>query len=170
MNILEAIHQAKSKTRLKVIAEQVNNNPILFKQLITAFFNGSYRVTNKAMWPLGWCVEQNPELLNPYYKEIISLLSQTTTPVDLRRSLLRTLQFAKVPKVHQGRIIDITLKALSSPTEPIAIRVFSMTVLCNLVEEIPELKNELIPLLEQNMPYASPGFRSRAKRVLKQLR
>lgn len=168
--MLDSIKRAKSKTELKVITEQVRTNPFLFNELMAIFFNGPYRITNRAMWPVGWCVEVSPVLLNPYYKEIIYRLSNAETPVNLKRSLFRTLQFADIPKRYQGQIIDITLKALSDPAQPIAIRVFSMTVLYNLTDEIPELKNELIPLLEQNMPNASAGFASRARKVLSSLK
>jgi hypothetical protein len=54
--------------------------------------------------------------------------------------------------------------------QPIAVRVFSMTVLCNLAGKLPELKNELIPLIEDQMPYGSAGFISRGRKVLKDLK
>ncbi|GHN02752.1 hypothetical protein WSM22_42410 [Cytophagales bacterium WSM2-2] len=54
--------------------------------------------------------------------------------------------------------------------EPVAVRVFSMTVLGNLAVKVPELRNELIPLIEDQMPYVSAGFVSRGRKVLKQLK
>jgi hypothetical protein len=80
------------------------------------------------------------------------------------------LQFIDIPKKHQGVIADICFKSLIDKKEPIAIRVFSMTVIANLAAKIPELKNELIPIIEEQLPYASAGFVSRGKKVLKELK
>jgi hypothetical protein len=45
-----------------------------------------------------------------------------------------------------------------------------MTVLSNLAKENTELKNEIIPLIEDQLPFASAGFRSRGTRVLNELK
>jgi hypothetical protein len=45
-----------------------------------------------------------------------------------------------------------------------------MTVLANLAKKLPELKNELVPLIEDQMPFGSAGFISRGRKVLKELK
>jgi len=82
---------------------------------------------------------------------------------------MRFLQFMSIPKKYQGATLNLCLRFLSNKKEAVAVRVFAMTVLANLSKELPELKNELIPLIEDEMPYASAGFRSRGKRLLKEL-
>lgn len=52
----------------------------------------------------------------------------------------------------------------------IAVRVFAMTVLANLAKQLPELKNELIPLIEDQLPYGSAAFISRGRKLLKELK
>jgi hypothetical protein len=44
-----------------------------------------------------------------------------------------------------------------------------MTVLLNIVKYVPELKEELKIIIEDQMPYASAGFQSRGKKTLKAL-
>jgi hypothetical protein len=55
------------------------------------------------------------------------------------------------------------------PKEPIAVRVFSMSVLANITRHEPDLKKELRIIIEDQLPFASAGFRARAKKVLKEL-
>ena len=62
---------------------------------------------------------------------------------------------------------NLCFELISSIDEPIAVRTFSMTVLANIVQEEPELKKELEIVVRQMFPYATPAFRARAKKVLK---
>jgi hypothetical protein len=41
-----------------------------------------------------------------------------------------------------------------------------MTVLYRLIEKEPDLKKELRIILEDELPYASPAFVSRARKIL----
>ena len=51
-----------------------------------------------------------------------------------------------------------------------AVKVFAMSVLSQLVDGVPELSQELRIIIEDQLPYASAGFISRARKVLKDLR
>jgi hypothetical protein len=53
--------------------------------------------------------------------------------------------------------------------DPIAIKVFSMTVLFNISKNVPEFRDELAIIIEDQMPYGSAGFKSRGKKTLKGL-
>jgi hypothetical protein len=97
---------------------------------------------------------------------LLALPNQTDA---VKRNLLRALQFVKVPSRYQGRIADCCFAFLTGK-EPIAIKVFAMTVLANLAAENHELKNEIIPIIESQLPFGSAGFISRARKVLRQLR
>ena len=66
--------------------------------------------------------------------------------------------------------MDICFKFLESPTEALAVKVFSMGVLGNLATIYPEIKTELKLIIEEQLPNQTAGFKSRAKKVLKQLR
>jgi hypothetical protein len=79
------------------------------------------------------------------------------------------MQYTDVPKRLQGRVIDLCFKYLSDKKEAIAVRAFSMTVLANLTKDSDELRKELKIVIEDHLPYGSPGFTARARKVLKQI-
>ncbi|MCK5279227.1 MAG: hypothetical protein KAQ62_19445, partial [Cyclobacteriaceae bacterium] len=58
---------------------------------------------------------------------------------------------------------------LNSGKEPVAVKVFAMTVLFNIVQVYPELSEELEISIEEQMPFCSAGFKSRGRKVLKAL-
>jgi hypothetical protein len=138
--------------------------------LVAVFLEGPYRITQRAAWPLSYCVEKHPELLKPHWKKILAFVDKPGIHDAVKRNVLRMFQFVRVPKAHQGRTVDLCFRLLSDSSEPVAIRVFAMTVLANIAREEPELKNELIPIIEDQLPFASAGFQSRSRKVLKQLK
>jgi hypothetical protein len=59
---------------------------------------------------------------------------------------------------------------LNNRRTAIAIQVFSITVLHNIARDEPDLRRELRIILDDLMPYGSPGFRARARKILQDLR
>jgi hypothetical protein len=78
-------------------------------------------------------------------------------------------QFVPIPTDRQGQIMDIAFCFLRDKRETIAVKVFAMTVLENLSVDSPELGQELRIIIEDQLPYAGPAFRSRASKILKRL-
>jgi hypothetical protein len=87
----------------------------------------------------------------------------------VKRNVVRILQFIEIPHTLIGEVTKICFDYLASPNEPIAVRVFSMTVLANVAQKEPDLKNELRLVIEQQLVYGSMGFCSRAKKVMKMI-
>ncbi len=169
MNWSKEILKEHSKKQCDKIVTYVGNDPEKFTQLVDVFLQGPYRITQRAAWPLSNCVENHPELLRPHWKKILAFAGMPGIHDAVKRNVLRMFQFVQVPKVYQGRTADLCFRFLADTKEPVAIRVFAMTVLANIAREVPELKNELIPIIEDQLPYASAGFLSRSRKVLKQL-
>ncbi|MCW5910871.1 MAG: hypothetical protein KIT62_07345 [Cyclobacteriaceae bacterium] len=168
MKLVEMLEQPQTKAQRDRIVRYVSDQH-RFDELMQVLIQGPYRITQRAAWPMSYCVEQQPQLLNPHYSAVSKLLASPSQPDAVKRNLLRALQFVKIPTRYQGRIADCCF-AFMTGKEPIAVKAFAMTVLANLAKENQELKNEIIPIIESQLPYGSAGFISRAKRVLKQLR
>jgi hypothetical protein len=60
--------------------------------------------------------------------------------------------------------MNTCFKFLESPTEALAVKVFSMTVLVNLAKQYPEIVPEIKILIEDQLPHQSAGFKSRTKK------
>jgi len=159
-----------SKRQRDKILAYIGTNSSHFSELVRLFLAGPYRVTQRAAGPLSRCVETNPALIEPHLKNI---LTYTTTPGvsdAVKRNVIRLLQFIRIPPRLYGPTARVCFQFFSDKKQPLAVRIFSMTVLSNLAKKLPELKNELIPLIEDEMPYGSAGFVSRGRKVLKELK
>jgi hypothetical protein len=170
MNLIKLILLEHSKATTAKIVDWVGSDPKRFNDLLTIFLSGPYRVTQHATWPLSCCVEHHPKLINPHLKRVIDHLKKPGIHDAVKRNTVRLLQGIKIPKSLQGKVADLCFDYLSSTREPIAIRVFSMTVLANMAKDNPELKNEIIPIIEDQLSFGSAGFRSRGSKILKALK
>ena len=68
-----------------------------------------------------------------------------------------------------GKAANSCFYLLANPNQPVAIQAFSMTVLLNICKKEPDLKNELKILIEDQLEYSKPAFKSRGKKTLIEL-
>jgi hypothetical protein len=170
MDIEQELLKAHSKPQANKIADYVGDSAYHFKLLISIFLAGPYRLTQRAAWPISMCVDRHPELLAPHLNQVVSILSKQNLHDAVKRNVVRMLQVVPIPKSLHGKITEICFRYLINKKEAIAIRVFSMTVLCRIVKEHDELKRELLLVIEDQLPYSSAAFQSRARKVVKELK
>lgn len=168
MDIRVELLKEHSKAQATKIADFIGNDTSKFDELIQLFLGDHYRTNQRAAWVLSKCSDRYPELLEPYFEPLIKNLNGHVH-VAVKRNTLRVLQDIALPENLWGITVDICFKILESNQEAIAVKVFAMTVLNNIVQKEPDLKNELRIILEDQMDYGSAGFRSRAKKILKTL-
>jgi hypothetical protein len=82
---------------------------------------------------------------------------------------MRLLQFAEIPRRFHGQVLELSFSFLQNRKQPVAVRVFAMTVIDQLISDKPDLQRELAIILEDEMAYATAAFRSRGSRILRRL-
>lgn len=168
MDLKKELLKEHSRRQTNKIVDYIGKSPSRFKSLVTIFLNGPYRITQRAAWPLACCVRAYPPLIQPHLKSVLAMLNQPDAHDAVKRNILRFLQDIEIPRKFYGTLADRCF-TLMDPKEPIAIRVFSMSVLANIAKHEPDLRQELRIVIEDQLPYASAGFLSRSRKVLKQL-
>lgn len=168
MDIKKELLKEHSKRQTTKVVNYIGNDPDRFNSLIKIFLEGPYRVTQRAAWPLSYCVAAHPQLIKPHLQSVLKMLDKKYVHVAVKRNILRFLQDIEIPKRYYGFVTDLCF-SLMDPKETIAVRVFAMTVLAHIAREEPDLKKELKIVIEDQLPYASAGYLSRARKVLKEL-
>lgn len=168
MDLRKAVLEKYSKENCAAIVKWVGHSQRRFGQLFSLFLEGEYRVTQMASWPLGYCVETNPELITPHYPRLIAHLQKPGLHDSVKRNAVRLLQFVDIPEQYQGDIMNLCFQYLENPAEAVAIKAFSLTVLSNLAKQYPEIIPEVKILIEHQLPHQTAAFKVRAKAFLKQ--
>jgi hypothetical protein len=167
MDLLKTLEKEHSKEQRDKIVRYIGNDPERFAALMDLFLKGEYRVTQRAAWPMSYCVGNHPELINPYFKQILPLLKKPGVHDAVIRNIVRILQFVTVPKRYHGQLMAACFDFIASNDVPVAIKAFSLTILENLSKEYPDIKSELKLIIEERWPHETAAFRSRAKKILK---
>jgi hypothetical protein len=169
MDLKKMLKKGHSKAQTNAIAKYIGVNPIKFKALVEVYLSGPYRITQRAAWPLSICVEQEPSLIYPHLKKILDFLQKPDIHDAVKRNTMRLLQFIEIPKRFQGQVIDLCFEYIQNPKVAVAIRVCSMTVLSHIIKGQPDLIKEFKIVLEDQLPYGSPAFTSRARKIMREM-
>lgn len=164
--MLEAEH---SKAQCNRVVAYIGNDADRFAELIKEFLAGPHRITQLAAWPLSYAVVANPELVKPHLTNLIKVLGTSGIHDGVKRNILRLLPSVEIPKRRREKLIELCFGFLTNQNEPVAVQVFAMEVLGKLINPYPELRRELALIIEDQLPYASPGYRSRGLKILKKI-
>ena len=151
-------------------ASMVYDEPSLFSVFIDLALLDEKHYAERASRVICFCSHSFPELFKPHSSRVIAALKNLTNEGAMR-NFLKTL--AEVPvkltKRDKSILLNQCFDYLVTNSYPVAVQVFSMQILYNLSGEIPEIGEELYRILEEKLPDASAGYRSRARRIIRQM-
>lgn len=152
------------------LTDWIGGNASRVAQLIDLFLHDEYRVVQRAAWIISYVAHEHPELIAPHLPAMVQRMEDAGIPVAVKRNVIRVLQFLPIPPALHGPVMNHCFTFLADPAETVAVRAFSMTVLAHLAKDYPDIKQELRLILEDQLAQKnSPGFASRARKVLKML-
>jgi hypothetical protein len=167
MDLEKQILKEHTKAQCNKIVNWVGNDKKKFNELFDLFLHGEYRVTQRAAWPVSYCVIAHPHFMEHKYEELLANLKKPNLHDSIKRNTVRLLQSVAIPEKHAGVIMEICFKYLESPGEAVAIKAFSLTVLQRLAKKYPEIVPEIKLIIEEQLPHQSAAFKSRVKKFMK---
>ncbi|SRR5690606_1172815 len=169
MEVASLLTHRVSKKTIEQLIDYVCVNKDRFEALFKLFYNSEGLVRLQSAWALSYCVERYPDWITPQIGKLLRLLETNTEPEGVRRNVMRMLQFATIPKRLHGRAFSICMERLMDSGEAVAVKVFAMTVCAKIAEHNADIARELTIALEDQLPYGTAGFKSRASKILRKL-
>ena len=169
MDLLKLLREEHSKKQTDRIVDYIGDNKDRFALLMKLFLQGEYRITQRAAWPLSYCVRHHPELIDPYFTRLLDNLARQDIHVAVIRNTVRLLQDVTIPKRYHGRVMSACFDFVQAPETPIAVKAFSLSILGKLSADYPEIHGELKLIIDDQWEHATPAFRSRARKILKSM-
>jgi hypothetical protein len=166
MNLRAEILKEHSKAQCTKIVNWIGDDQKRFDELFHLFLNDEYRVVQRAAWPVSYAVVAHPAFIKKHWAKLIKNLAKPNLHGAVKRNTVRLLQDLDIPVKYQGEIMNICFAFVESPTEEVAVKAFSLTILGNLAKQYPEIIPELKILIESQMEDQTPAFKSRGKKLL----
>lgn len=163
MDLRKEILKEHSKAQCEKIVSWVGGSQERLDQLVNLFLAGEYRVTQRAAWSLSYVAKNNPALFKKHLSKLVHHLPKPQLHDAVIRNTVRLLQFVAIPKSLHGKIMEICFRYLEDPKQPVAIKVFSLSVVTGLARSYPDIIPEIRLLIESQLPDQTAAFRSRAK-------
>lgn len=165
----EELDKGNTRANRDRVALWVGNDARRFARLMDLYLHGERRKAQLAAGAVFICVQHHPVLADPWLPAMIRRMKEPGVHDAVRRCAMWTFQVIAIPRRHAGRIAGICFESLSDISQPIAVRVYAMTVLTKLCQEQPELTRELHAVIAAVLPYGTAAFRARARRELRRL-
>ncbi|UEG49184.1 hypothetical protein LK994_11130 [Ferruginibacter lapsinanis] len=165
-NLIDEIIKEHTKAQCEKIVHWVGASQLRFDQLFNLFLQNQGKITQRSAWPVSYCIEAHPELIQKHFPALLKNLQHTNLHDAVKRNSIRLLQYTDIPKKYQGRVMDICFQYLASPAEAVAVKVFSLYVLIKLSRLYPEILPEIKLMVEEQLPHQTAAFKSAAKKVL----
>ncbi len=102
------------------------------------------------------------------FEKLIKNLQRLNLHDAIKRNTVRLLQQIEIPEKYEGEVMNICFQYVASPTEAVAIKAFSLTILGKLAKKFPEILPEIKLLIDEQSSHQSAAFKSRSKQLLKE--
>lgn len=169
INIIDILTKEHSKRATNLVVETIGKTPELFNVLLLMLFGKDKLLAQRASWPLGYIIEQYPEIVEPHWNLLIDKLAETPHAA-YTRAVYRGLSTIKnLPNEMHGRVVDLCMNTITNINQPTAARVYAMYAMLNMVNIYPDLKDELWLSVEPLLHHELPSIRAACKKVIKQL-
>jgi hypothetical protein len=168
MNLKDVLLEDHSLVNVVKIRDWVLQSKANLKKLMAMFLGSDKKCAQRASWVASKVHEIRPEWLDTYQNDLITSLEK---PIhgSIRRNSLRMMQSMHIAEANQGKLLEIVFERLMDAKEELAVKAFAMTVAYNLALPYPELQQELKIIIQDQLPFATPSFKSRAHKILKKI-
>jgi len=168
MDLRSLLTDIPSGTGKDFLIGDINRSESNFTKLLWLALHEKDPLAWRAAWFLDGSDEKKPGMARKHISVIVKELPGLQSMGTIR-SLLRMLTRQQIPENEQGLLIDLCFNYLVSERYPVAVKVHAMQVIFNHVLLYPELKNELIAVIEDQAENNSIGFKARGQFLIKQM-
>lgn len=155
---------------IELVVESAVNKPQEFDLLFSIAIHHPKQRSWRAAYLVDKIHDKNPAIVLPYLPAIIEHVKEEKND-SKRRHWLKLIAMNEVPEKYFGLLFDYCLETFTSGKEAVAVRVHAMQILFNITEKEPDLKPELLQIIEHEIEYhPTAGIRSRGKKLVSKLR
>jgi hypothetical protein len=154
MNLKEVLLEDHSLVNVVKIRDWVLQSKSNLKKLMAMFLGSDKKCAQRASWVASKVHEIRPEWLDTYQNDLIISLEK---------------QSMHIAEANQGKLLEIVFERLMDAKEELAVKAFAMTVAYNLALPYPELQQELKIIIQDQLPFATSSFKSRAHKILRKI-
>lgn len=168
MNIAELLPDTGKLTAIHAADVAVKNKKIIPEILKTAFAD-IHPLSVRAANTIEIIDSKKPVLIQPYYKKIIS--SFNDFKVDgVKRCLLKIFtRHTELDEELLCMLLNYCFDCVASSSETIGVKAYSLMILYEISNREPDIKNELVAVINKQLSESSPAFKNLGNKILSKI-
>ncbi len=155
---------------LPYIIDEIIREPQNIAALREIALHSNHPKSWRAAWIMDKIHEKSPGVITPIIPEIVEQV-KIETQNGKKRHFLKLLSLNELPNKQLVVMLEFCIGLFTSAKEDLAVRVHAMQILYNITEKEPDLKPEILSLIENEMIlHSSAGIISRGRKLVQKLR
>jgi len=168
MEIIDFLNIDSSRLNADIVVDKIEEDPDRFEEVWKLSVQDTSPLSMRASRVIWLLARKHPYFIEPHVQEIIESLKVIKSE-GVKRNFVNILSLVSIPPQYSGILFDMCLQWIDSTTESIAVRANAMSILYSISNTEPDLKPELISILETIIPADSAGIEARARKLLVRL-
>jgi len=164
---LEGLLFDSSRATANRAAKLVGDNPERFKKVLDFALLDKEQFAMRATRVVNLVANKYPFLLQPHIVDLARKFPEFNT-IGLKRGMAKMFseQTYNYYEDTAGLLLHTCFEWLNDPAEAIALKIYSMEILYRISNAYPEIKNELISSIENEIPKNSPAVRGSECKIM----
>lgn len=170
INIKKEFSANYTLSQVNKVVGQIEYYPDLIKDIREFVFDKDPRKNMRATWLLLHIAFKHPQLIKKEIPTLLRFLDQATNHTGAIRNCVRIFMEIEIPEKFCASIYDRCQLYATNATLPHAVRVFAIYTMANICKRFPELKQELLIIIDELKKYPqSPSMNACIKKTSKNL-
>ena len=168
MTAKDFILEFHSNRDLKLYNSKVLESPDLIKGIIELIIKKEkYPISEYASWILTHTVKSNNQLLIPFQNELIDFILTENDNQSVLRNCTNVIHLLPLSSYKESELIERYINFIKNSDNKVALQVYSMQNLSRIVKKYPELKQELIAIIEMYYIERSAAYKAAVRNFIK---
>lgn len=168
--VREKILEAKEGRDFNHFQNFFKNKPSGIKGLIQVIADEEkYPLKEYSSWIIVHLCKSQPEQIKPFYTDFIDILFKSKDQTILR-NVTNIISHIEAQKYKESELVDLLIGFIQEHSHKVALHVYAMQVLSQIVLKYPELKKEIVEVIDLNDKDKSPAYHSGRRNFLKKTR
>ncbi len=157
-----------SRYTIDHVTEKVYRNPELVYETFKLAVAEKGKRSQRASRVICTCADRKPDIIKPYLSEILKIL-QASENDSILMNFMKIFTAIPLPDDDNllGILADRCFSFIESSAAKVGLKVYSLETLYRICCREPEMKNELILIIEDQIPKNDFAFKSRGERIIK---
>lgn len=165
MQLASRLEKNINKQAAVAIATEIIQNEALFTELWTTIRTGEPPLPRRAAWVLESVVARAPWLWQRIYDEAVEVIQEEQHHGAIYRNLMKLFAEQAVPERHESFLYDLALQWVLLPQKPVAVRAHALSLAAKIAAPIPELREEVLLVLQEILEWGEAAIQSRGKKI-----